>query len=508
VLGSPNYFNALTQTYSRFTTYILMTDSAGNTSIQETYEDLVYDDPTSAYFFADIINEFSSLVTVTEPGGNEAPGQLQGLPNRMVLAAGDDGDTGRLIQTTLVGTAIAKRSLVISFTDSAGVARTIKDDGKGNLTGDIDASYVGVTANTINYTTGAIDFKTLAVAGPLGIKAGTLVTAVYYTIAAETTHQEDFGDLTKGYTAGADGTFDTTHFGRARFTDPTLKVDYLGLYALDRIDELMQVIVPDFAGDLTVTGDLLDYADSRAASSSGGDRFIILTVPKGSSATDAVDWFRNRLVRFSNFAALYWPWINVSDPLANGRKITIPGLGHVAGIYARTDINRNVGKSPGGTVDGQLNFLVGLESVPTQGERDYVYPNKINPFISSPQTGNAVWGVRSIALDSQWKYLNARRLFMFLEKSIYNSTFWIVFENNGLGLWTRIKAQVQGFLLGLYNDGYFAGNTPDQAFFVICDETNNTAATIALGEVIIDVGVAPNKPAEFVRFRFAQKTIG
>jgi hypothetical protein len=231
-------------------------------------------------------------------------------------------------------------------------------------------------------------------------------------------------------------------------------------------------------------------------------------VPQGSNAQDAVDWFRNRLGRYSNFAALYWPWINVADSLANGRKLTMPGLGHVAGIYARTDVNRNVGKSPGGTVDGQLTYLLGLEIVPTQGERDYVYPNKINPFISSAQTGNAVWGVRTIALDSQWRYINARRLFMFVEKSIYNSTFWIVFENNGPALWTRIKAQVQGFPLGLFNDGYFAGTTPDQAFFVVCDESNNTAATINAGQVIVDVGIAPSRPAEFVRFRFSQIVAG
>ena len=508
IQGSPNYFDTPTQIYSRFTVFILQTDVNGQTAIQETYEDVVFDDPLSIFYFADIVNEFSNLVTVVDPGGLEAPGELQGLPNVMRIAAGDDTDAGRVITTSLVGNPIAKRSLIITYTDSLGVARTIKDDGAGNLTGDIDVAYVGATANTVNYTTGAVDFKTVAVIGPLGIQDQTLVLATYRTVATETAHQESFGDTTKGYTVGTDGTFDSTNFGRNRFTDPSLKVDYKGLYALDRIDELMQVIIPDFAGDTTVTGDLIDYADARAGASSGGDRFIVLTVPKGSNATEAVDWFRNRLGRYSNYSALYWPWINVADPLANGRKLTIPGLGHVAGIYARTDVNRNVGKSPGGTVDGQLNFLIGLESVPTQGERDYVYPNKINPFISSAQTGNAVWGVRTIAIDSQWRYINARRLFMFLEKSIYNSTFWIVFENNGPSLWVRIKAQVQGFLLGLFNDSYFAGSTPDQAFFVICDETNNTAATINAGQVIIDVGVAPNKPAEFVRFRFQQTTVG
>lgn len=504
IQGSPNYYTTATATFSRYTLNVVLTDSLGNQTVQEQYEDLIYNDPTSPLFFADIINQFSSFIHITEPGGNEAPLQLNGIARKIVIAGGNDSDGGRLIQTTLLNGPLGKRTLVITYTDSSGTARTIKDDNQGNLVGDVDPAYT----NTVNYATGAVDFKTIPVAGPLGIKAGTLVQAVYSSSPAETVHSESFGSGGAGYTVGADGTFDATHFGRSRFTDPSLAVNYQGLYALDRVDELMQVIIPDFAGDTVVTGDLLDYANSRAEGATGGDRFIVLTVPKGSSASQAVDYFRNRLGRFSNYAAMYWPWIKIADPLSNGRPLTIPSLGHVCGIYARTDTNRNVGKSPGGTVDGQLNFLLGLEIIPTQGERDFVYPNQINPFISSPQTGNAVWGVRTISIDSTWRYINARRLFMFLEKSIYNSTFWIVFENNGPALWTRIQAQVAGFLLALYNDGYFAGSTPDQAFTVICDDTNNTAQTIALGQVIIDVKVAPNKPAEFVRFRFQQQTLG
>lgn len=509
VSGSPNYYTAATNTFSRYDFTVYRTDSNGTKAIVELYEELVFTDTTSIFYFADIVNEASHTLRITTPAGNEAPGELNGLNRTYALAGGSDNDTARLIQTTLISGPVAPRSLTITYTSSDGATRTIKDDGKGNLTGDIDPAYTGGAANTLVYTSGAIDFKTVPIAGPLGIKAGTLVLATYRSAALETDHLESFGDQTSGkvYTLGTDGTFDSTNFGRGVFTSPTLSPSYQGLYALDRIDELMQIIVPDFAGDITVTGDLLDYAASHSNAPSGGDRFIILTVPKGSSATDSVDWFRTKLGRFSDFAALYWPWVNVADPLANGRKLTMPVLGHVAGIYARTDVNRNVGKAPGGTVDGALSFLTGLEMIPTQGERDVVYPNKINPLISSPQTGLAVWGVRTISLQSQWKYINARRLFMFLEKSIFNATFWIVFENNGPGLWARIKAQLNSFLLGLFNDGYFAGTSPDQAFFVTVDDTNNTESTIDAGEVIVDIGVAPGKPAEFVRFRFAQKTL-
>lgn len=504
--GSANYFTAATQSFSRYNLAITTTDSFGNDSTKETYEDLVVNDATSPFYFADVVNEFSDLVSFTTPTGLEAPGQLNGIAYTQTLVGGDDSDTGRLVQVTLPSSSyvIAKRSLVITYTASDGTSKTIKDDGKGNLTGDIDATYTGGAANTVNYSTGALDFKTVAIAGPLGIKANTLVTAVWYSEPAETLHTEAFADTTKSYTVGTDGTFDSTNFGRNQFTGPALKAGFQGLYALDRIDELMQVCVPDFAGDLTVSGDLLDYAAAHASAATGGDRFIILTVPKGSTSTDAVDWFRNRFGRFSSYAAIYWPWINISDPIMSGRKLTMPPLGHIAGVYARTDITRNVGKAPGGTIDGALNFLTSLEVVPTRADRDTVYPNLINPLISSPQTGMAVWGVRTISQDSSWKYINARRLFMFLEKSIYNATFWIVFENNGPGLWARIKAQLDSYLLTLFNQGYFKGSSTDQAYFVKCDGSNNTEASIANGFVNIDVGVAPNKPAEFVVFRFSQ----
>jgi phage tail sheath protein FI len=166
-----------------------------------------------------------------------------------------------------------------------------------------------------------------------------------------------------------------------------------------------------------------------------------------------------------------------------------------------------VGKAPGGTVDGALVFLLGLEADSTLGQRDLLYPFKINPLISGPQTGLAVWGVRTMSLQPEWKYINVRRLFMFLEKSVFNATHWIVFENNGNALWGKIKAQLTGFLLSLFNEGYFAGKRPSEGFFIICDESNNTPQTIELGQVIIDIGVAANKPAEFVIFRFSQQTL-
>lgn len=501
VRGNVDYYDAPTATYSKFDVFVyLKNETSGAYEVVESYEALDFVSPTDTQYLPDVINELSDYLTVTTPGGNLPVRQLSGRQYSMIIGGGD-GTTGNKLFTFGVAPADrgvflppsflpSARTLRITYTDSTGAARLITDDGAGNLTGDV------VAGGTINYTTGELKFSTSQL-----ILQNTFVTASWYSVPDETTHDEVF-------TGGTDGTFtDPAQWGRNQFTSPTLKTPYEGMYALNRVDEVMQVIIPDFAGDVTITGDMLDYADERAALPQGGDRYIILTVPVGSSAQEAVDWLRYDLARYSKFAALYWPWIKVADPLADNRPMLVPPVAHIAGVYARTDYTRNVGKAPGGTVDGKLNFLLGLEVDPSQGDRDLVYQNRINPLINTPQTGMCVWGVRQIALESEWRYINARRLFMFLEKSIYNSTAWIVFEGNGAALWSKIKLQIISFLSNLFSEGYFAGASPSQAFFVICDETNNSQATIDAGQVIIDVGVAPNKPAEFVRFRFTQKTL-
>lgn len=492
VRGNLNYYVASESRFLRHDVFVsLLNEATGNFEVQETYEELVFDDPDSPVYFPDVINELSDLIRVGEPGADLPPSSLSGLRATRVIAGGDGDAAGRTISTTL-GRDIARRSVEITYTRADGSTATIQDNGKGGLTGNIDPTQ----AATVDYATGALR---VTLATPA--RGGTAVTA-RYNIAPTAS-----GDATL-FAGGSDGTFTDDTYSRAQFTDPTAKATFSGLYALSKIDEIMQVVVPDFAGDPTVTGDLLDYAEERSLQPSGGDRFIILTTPKGLDAQDAVDWFRFTLGRFSRFAALYWPWVKVADPLSNGRNLTMPPLGHIAGIYARTDTARNVGKAPGGVSDGALRFLTGLEFAPTQGDRDYVYPNRINPLISSPQTGLAVWGVRTIAIESEWRYINARRLFMFLEKSVFNSTHWVVFENNGPALWSRIKTQLTGWMTSLFNEGYFAGTSPKDAYFVIVDESNNPPNVVEQGQVIIDVGAAPNRPAEFARFRFQQKSLG
>jgi phage tail sheath protein FI len=491
--GNADYYDAATNTFSRYNVNITMLNSETSLyDVWETYEEVTFTDSTSTQYFPDVVNDLSDLLTITTPADNEeAPNQLNGAAMQQVVGAGD-GIAAAALEQTLLGEDVSPRSVTITYT-SGSTEYTITDDGAGALIGSVDSG----GTNTISYTTGAIDVT------PANIpNANTLIVATWRAVAAEST-------ATDTMTAGTDGTFTSSStYGRSQFSSyAALASSYHGIYALSRVEELMQVIVPDFAGDINITKDLFDYADLRASQPSGGDRFVIITSPAGSTAQEAADFFRFDVNQSCKFAAMYWPWVRIPDPLADNRLVTFPPLGHIAGIYARVDSTRNVGKSPGGTVDGALRGVTELEVSPTKGEMDYLYPKRINCLMDSTATGLAVMGVRTLSSDSSWRYINVRRLFMFLEASIYNATFWIIFENNGPQLWTRIKSQIQSFLLAVYNDGMLAGSSPAQAFFVTVDETNNPPESIDQGQVIIDIGVAPSKPAEFVRFRLQQKTV-
>lgn len=518
VRGDDDFFTALTASYSRFTVNVEVKNSVtGLYEVQESFEEVDFTTPTSAKYLPDVVNDLSDLVTVTDPGSDELVEQLNGLPYTQVIAGGDETSANRTITGRLKRAVVKGRTVVITYTRASdSTVQTITDTGTGALTGAVDGTYAttatvfgtSVAANRIDYTTGSLNFRTADT-----IKVGTLVQVSYRKTAAESVHTEIFGDATKGYTAGTDGTFDSLNFSKDRFTTAALlQTANRGIYALDRVDDIMQVIIPDFAGDTAVAQDLIAWATSRSLLPKGADRFIILVTPSGQTAQDAVDYVRFTLNTYTKYAAIYWPWVKIRDPLLDNRVVVFPPLAHIAGIYARTDITRNVGKAPGGTVDGQILGITALEIDngglgPTQAERDVVYPARINPLVATPGTGRAVWGVRTLSQDSSWRYINAVRLFMFLEQSVFNAVQWVVFENNGPLLWSKIATQLNGFLGNLFAEGYFAGNSPSQAFFVIVDETNNTQAVIDSGQLLVDVGAAPNKPAEFARFRFQQKTL-
>jgi phage tail sheath protein FI len=185
--------------------------------------------------------------------------------------------------------------------------------------------------------------------------------------------------------------------------------------------------------------------------------------------------------------------------------LPIPPGGHLAGIYARSDTNVGVHKDPANEI------ILGIDKLQlsiNNQQQAILNPKGVNCLRLFKGQGNLVWGGRTTSPDPDWKYINVRRLFIFVEQSIQLGTQWVVFEPNNDALWARARRSVSDFLTGLWMDGMLLGTTKDQAFFVRCDRTTMTQADLDNGKFIMLIGIAPVKPAEFVIFRIGQYTGG
>jgi phage tail sheath protein FI len=206
--------------------------------------------------------------------------------------------------------------------------------------------------------------------------------------------------------------------------------------------------------------------------------------------------------RQSEYGTIYFPWITVRDPLGAQGLVDVAASGHMAGIWARSDATRGVHKAPANEpIRGALNLTYRL----TPAEQGELNLAGVNCFRFFEREGIRVWGARTLAASSsEWRYLNVRRLFIMVEKSISRSTNWIVFEPNDRTLWKSIRRDASAFLTYLWRTGALMGRTPAAAFFVKCDEETNPPEVIDLGQVVTIIGIAPVKPAEFVVFRISQ----
>ena len=204
----------------------------------------------------------------------------------------------------------------------------------------------------------------------------------------------------------------------------------------------------------------------------------------------------------SSYAALYYPWIRILDPVTN-TEINVPPSGHVAGIYARNDVNRAVYKAPANEV---VNLAIGFEKIINRAQQEVLNPEGINCFRFFAGRGFRLWGARTISSDPEWKYVNLRRYFAYLEHSIDKGTQWAVFEPNGEMLWGNVRRTIEDFLLNEWQMGALLGEKPEKAYFVKCDRSTMTQNDLDNGRLVCLVGVAPLKPAEFVIFRIGQWT--
>ena len=289
----------------------------------------------------------------------------------------------------------------------------------------------------------------------------------------------------------------------------------VGIYAFDTVDDINIVAIPDlvnpaFAADPAAGRDAtlaaLTYCQNRK------DCFFVADTPQGLTPQDALAYKRG-VGTFggsafnSKYGALYYPWIQATDPLT-GKRRTMPPSGAVAGSYSAADVRVGVHKAPAGIEDGYLNAAVDIERIVTKGEHDTLNPEGVNVIRKFPDAGVCIYGARTVSADPEWKYVNVRRLFIFIEESILKGTQSVVFEPNDRSLWKRIVRDVSAFLRIQWREGKLVGDKPEKAFFVKCDEETNPPESVDLGRVITMIGIAPSKPAEFVIFRIRQTSGG
>lgn len=270
-----------------------------------------------------------------------------------------------------------------------------------------------------------------------------------------------------------------------------------GLLALERVDEIALLAAPGVT-DVTVQGTLVEQA-SRLM-----DRFAVLDPPPGVGGGPAsLDEIQAHASSFdTRYAAIYYPRVTVTDP-ATGTPRALAPSGHVLGVYARVDTTRGVHKAPANEV---LLGIDGLELTVTRGQQEILNPRGINVLrdLRSERRGLRIYGARCLTSELDWVYINVRRLFILIEESLSEGTQWAVFEPNDHRLWRRLADSIAIYLEGVWRDGALIGEKKEEAFFVTCDRTVMTDDDILGGRLVVEIGIAPTRPAEYVVLRIGQ----
>jgi uncharacterized protein len=287
-------------------------------------------------------------------------------------------------------------------------------------------------------------------------------------------------------------------------TAPSQAAYEAGLREFEKIEDLSIVAAPGssaYADAQGTLGALISHAERSRAY-----RIAVLDTPAGKAVSEARE-IRGRID--SKHAALYYPWVVVTNPLARAgdasipRELSLPPSGFVCGVYARNDVERGVHKAPANeVVRGALRF----ERDVNVAEQEVLNPLGVNCLRYLSGRGYRVWGARTVSSDPEWKYVNVRRYMNYLEASIDRGTQWAVFESNGERLWANVRETVSAFLYNEWVNGALLGGSAKEAFFVRCDRSTMTQSDLDNGRLICLIGVAVLKPAEFVIFRIGQKT--
>lgn len=272
-----------------------------------------------------------------------------------------------------------------------------------------------------------------------------------------------------------------------------------GFHAFDVKDDVNIVAAPDAAGNPDVMKYGITYCFNRR------DAFFIADPGRGTDI-EAITKFGEAISSPKGFGALYYPWVTINNP-NTGKRVLVPPSGLAAGSFAHTDSTRGVHKAPAGVTEGFLNIAVALEMELNAAEQENLNDMGINAIRRFSPEGICLWGCRNITADAEWKYINVRRLFLYIEESIQKASTWVVFEPNDPQLWGKVKRNITAFLTRVWRSGALFGSIPEEAFFVQIDEENNPPEERDAGNLNITIACAPVKPAEFVIIKISQKTL-
>lgn len=472
LVGNDDYKDLDNGGWTKFDFVVYEEDADGNYVEVSRVEVVDLTDNTASDYFLDKANaDADDYVVVTEGASPGIPYYLQPVTRNDEWFAQGDGVAVEFSFYTVYYPIVRGQ---LSATDGT---ESFSDNGDGTLTGDAGGS------GTVDYNTGEVVLTFNAAPADGDRISGSYIQQSYADEACCTP------------TGGADG---TGPVGRSLLTAPALETTKNGIYAFNDIDQMLTVSVPDLAGSATAAGDMITWAENQKT------RFIVLDCEVGLTAQEHKEYVQEIGKFDTRYAAYYAPQVKIADPLGEDRPLNVPGSGHIAGVYARTAQVRNIAKAPAGVNDGKLNFAIGVEQNYDVGERDIMYPARVNPIVSTSLLGTSVWGCRTLSKDTKWRYVQNVLTYIFVRMSLYQSSNWIVFENNGPKLWNDIKTRFDAFLTGLFDQGYFAGTKPSQGFRVVCDSSINNQDS---AYVYCDVYMAYTKPGEFVVLRFAQKTV-
>ena len=304
-----------------------------------------------------------------------------------------------------------------------------------------------------------------------------------------------------GNTDGSDGDPITDD----EISHPDLAGTKEGLWALEKADLFNLLVIPPLTRDADI-GSSTRNAAALFAKQHRAMYLLDAPVDWGSTS-DAFDNLDSMRTGNDENVAAYFPRILVPDPQNENRLESFAATGAVAGVFARTDVQRGVWKAPAGQ-DAVASGVQQLALTLTDGEQGRLNQVGLNCLRTFPVIGTVVWGARTLRgadkLASEWKYVPIRRLALFLEESLYRGTQWVVFEPNDEPLWSTIRLNLGAFMHSLFRQGAFQGTSPRDAYFVKCDASTTTQTDRNNGIVNILVGFAPLKPAEFVIIKISQ----